>query len=225
MDIVFLCGGRGTRLLPFTDLMPKPLVKIRGKPLLGHIIDYFKKNGFNRFVFCIGYKGHMIKKYVDANKMGWDVSYVDSGEKASIIKRILDCQSVVSDQFMVCYGDTVADVNLLKLISFHRKNSITITVTNLQSPFGIVVSDDTGLVSSFEEKPYLDYWIYIGFMVFEKRTLQLVEGRDGLVSLLQKLASRKMLYAYKHLGYHYTVNTEKERIELEKVFPRLEETC
>lgn len=211
MKVLILCGGKGLRLRPITENIPKPLVTLRGKPLLDHIIEFFAKSGFPDVVLAIGYKGEMIRSYYSGRK----IEYVDSGD-AGILQRIKDANGLLSDRFFVAYGDAIADVDLRKLIDAHTRNNalVTITTYRMQSPFGIVESDSTGKIVDFREKPFLDHWINIGFMVFEKRALEYA-GTD-LVEFFEKIISLGRLYEYRHHGKHITVNTEKDKENAEK---------
>jgi len=211
VDVVVLCGGKGLRLRPLTEKIPKPLVYIKDKPLLQHILDFYSAWGFTRFILCIGYKGEMIREYFASQRKTWDITYVDSGD-VDIIRRIYDTRDIVSDQFIVSYGDTIADVNLKKLIAFHnaKRGLVTITTCRMRSPFGIVFSDLEGLVYSFREKPLMDYWTNIGYMIFEKVALRHVRRNETLISFLERLISKGAVYSFRHEGVDLTVNTVQD---------------
>lgn len=224
MEVVILAGGIGTRLWPLTMAMPKSLVPVKGIPIIRIIVDFFKANGYRKFVLCIGYKGSSIKQYFKSFNHDLDVTYVNSGLRADILKRIVDCESIVSNRFFVCYGDAVADLNIRKLLSFHESNKAWVTLTTFQmrSPFGLVESDNLGLVNEFQEKPLLPHWMNIGFMVFDKKALKLakedlVEKKTWL-DFLNDLVSMKTLYMFRHTGLHYTFNNEEERKKMEDDF-------
>lgn len=219
MEVVILAGGKGTRLWPLTEAIPKALVPIKGIPIVQILVDFFKANSYKRFVFCIGYKGDSIKQYFNRINKDLEIVYVDSGENADILDRLLDCEGFVSDRFIVCYGDAVANVNLRKLLDFHESNKalVTLTTFRMRSPFGVILSEASGLVSDFREKPLLPNWMNIGFMVFEKKALDLAKGETWL-EFLNKLISMRKLYSFKHTGFHYTFNTESERQEVEQKF-------
>lgn len=220
MDVVILAGGKGTRMWPLTYAIPKSLVPINGIPIIQLIVDFFKANNYRKFIFCIGYKGDYIKSSFNSYDHGLDITYVDSGEDANILKRIEDCKNITSKRFFICYGDTIANVNLNKLLDLHYMNKalVTLTVFQTQSPFGLVFSESSGLVQEFKEKPMLPYWMNIGYMVFEKKALDLVKKGQTFVQFLNKLISMNKLYSFKHNGLHYTFNTESERQRVEKQF-------
>lgn len=219
LTAVVLCGGRGERLRPLTESLPKPLVRLNGRPLLDHLLGYLAGQGVHHFVLCTGYKAEAIERFVAENlRPGCQVACVNSGEGASMADRILDARPRVEGRALVCYGDTLANVDIGKLMAEHLRSGAlaTVTVHPLRSPFGVVhVEEATGRVTGLEEKPLLPYWINIGYVVCEPAALELLERGADLVAHLRKLAARRTLSAYLHRGKHFTVNTEKERAEAE----------
>lgn len=220
LPVVVLAGGKGTRLWPLSSVVPKALVPINGIPIVRLLTDFFKANNHKRFIFCIGHKGDCIRQYFSTFDHSLDITYVDSGEDADILERIKDCRDIVSGRFFVCYGDTLANVNLGKLLDFHNSHKALVTMTLFQtrSPFGLVFSGSSGLVREFKEKPLLPYWMNIGYMVFEREALELAGKGPTLLEFFDRLISMKKLCSYKHTGLHYTFNTETERQELERNF-------
>ncbi|MCX6804174.1 MAG: nucleotidyltransferase family protein [Candidatus Diapherotrites archaeon] len=215
--IVLLCGGKGTRLWPLTENIPKSLVSLNGKPVLEYLMNLFAKQGFKEFILCTGYKSEMIENEVKSfSKKDWKVDFVNSGEEATILKRIRDASKHVFSRFIVCYGDTVADVDIKNLIDFHKKNTALVTnvLYQMESPFGLMESKN-GLVVSYKEKPLLPFWFNIGFFVFEKQAIYDVLD-DDWISFLNKLVLEKKLFALEHRGEHITFNTEKERADAER---------
>ncbi|MBW2981164.1 glucose-1-phosphate cytidylyltransferase [Candidatus Woesearchaeota archaeon] len=217
MKTLVLCGGKGTRLRPVTEKIPKPMVCLKDKPIIDHIISYFIKYGFNEFVLAIGYKGDIIKNYFKKNKGKAKIELSDSGD-CSIMRRIINAKDVLGDRFIVIYGDTIADVDIKKLLKFHESKNglVTITTSRMKSPFGIVESSEDGTINDFKEKPMLNHWINIGFMVFEQEALEFFNKSDDLISFLKKLIKEGKLYEYKHKGKHITINTHKEKEESEE---------
>lgn len=220
LTAVLLCGGKGERLRPFTESLPKPLVPLRGRPLLAHLLDFLESQGVRRFVLCVGYKADAIRLYLAENpRTSSEVIIVDSGAEASMTTRVLDARPHVRGRALVCYGDTLANVDLRALLAGHRAAGAlaTVTVHPLRSPFGVVVVDESGdSVRGLEEKPVLPYWINIGYIVCEPEALELMAPGTDLVSYLGTLAEKKRLRAHRHHGRHLTVNTEKERSEAEQ---------
>ena len=214
---VILCGGKGERLKPFTDHLPKALVPLRGKPLLFHLMHYLSQSGIKHFVLCVGYKAECIEQFVaECADPQWKVECVNSGD-ASMADRILDARPRVPGQALICYGDVLANVDLLDLAQTHRARGAlaTLTVYPLHSPFGIVTFDEACRVTELAEKPVLPYWINIGFMLCEPDALARLKPGTDMMNFSAELAEAGQLFAYSHRGRHLTINTEKERIQAE----------
>jgi len=210
---ILLCGGRGERLRPFTDNLPKPLVPLEGQPLLGHLMLYLAAAGIRRFAVCVGYRAELIREFLRAHAdPHWQVECIDSGE-ASMTDRIMDAAATVGEQALICYGDTLANVDVMRLRADHRAHGglATVTVHPFRSPFGIVQSDESSRVSGFLEKPLLPYWINIGFLLCEKAALGYLRRGIDMPEFLDSLARDGVLFAYRHQGRHITVNTERDR--------------
>lgn len=217
LTAILLCGGKGERLRPFTEHAPKPLVPLRGQPILLHLLHHLEACGVTRFVLCVGYKAGMIRDFLAEYFPGADrFVCVDSGD-ASMTDRLVDARTHVADRALVCYGDTLANVDVAALFRFHSAcgGLATLTTYPLQSPFGVVHSSEEGLVRSFQEKPMLPFWINIGFLVLERRALDALAKGSDMPAFLEGLATEGQLHAYRHQGSHLTVNTEKERAAAE----------
>jgi glucose-1-phosphate cytidylyltransferase len=218
---VLLCGGKGERLRPFTEHLPKPLVPLQGKPLLQHLLRYLFLQGVRRFVLCTGYKAESLSRFVREEQPlspECSVVCVDSGEAASMTDRVLDARTQVPGRALVCYGDTLANVDLGSLARHHTRSGAlaTMTVYPLRSPYGIVsLEGDSDRVVELREKPVLPYWINIGFILCEPAALDTMRRGTDLVSFLSALTEHGAVRAHKHQGKHLTVNTEKERSEAE----------
>lgn len=248
MKVVILAGGLGTRLSEETDVRPKPMVEIGGKPILWHIMKIYSHYGFNEFVICCGYKGYVIKEYfanyflhqtdvtfdLANNKMevhntgseNWKVTLVDTGINTNTAGRIKRIQKYVGDEpFMLTYGDGVADVNITELIDFHKKSGKMATLTSIQLPgrFGNVETDKNGLVTSFQEKPIGDgVWINGGFFVLENQIFDYLDGDMDAVQWekipLIDIANNGQLSAYKHTGFWKCMDALRDKIELEDLW-------
>jgi glucose-1-phosphate cytidylyltransferase len=215
---VLLCGGKGERLRPFTDTLPKALVPLNGRPLLEHLLKYLAAGGVDRFVICVGYKADAIRRFVDEHAdPAWTVTCVDSGEDASITDRVLDARPHVTGRALVCYGDTLANVALAGLVRAHVGSGAlgTLTVYPLHSPFGIVEFDEDQRITRFVEKPQLPHWINIGYLLCEPRAFDYITSGADVSDFLGALSEAGRLNAYCHTGKHLTVNTEKERASAE----------
>lgn len=220
---VLLCGGKGERLRPLTEHCPKPLVPLGGRPMLRHLVDYLLACGIARFVFCVGYRADMIHRFLGEHYPDRErFRAVDSGE-ASMTDRLVDARPHVPGRALVCYGDTLANVNLPALLAAHAANgaSATLTTYPLQSPYGIVDSDASGRIQRFREKPVLPYWINIGFLVLEPEVLRGLDRGSDMPEFLDRLAAAGRLYAFRHEGSHLTVNTEKDRAQAEQQLPQM----
>jgi glucose-1-phosphate cytidylyltransferase len=211
---ILLCGGKGERLKPFTDVLPKALVSLNGKPLLLHLLHYLAAAGIKRFIICVGYKAEAIAEFIHQHRQSdWEVLLVDSGE-ASMTERLLAAQVHLSGPALVCYGDTLANVDLRALQRQHAADGalITMTVYPLHSPFGIVSFAETRRVTEFAEKPRLPYWINIGFMLAEPEAFAYLEPGVEMPDFLATLAAAGVASVYQHEGRHLTVNTENDRV-------------
>jgi glucose-1-phosphate cytidylyltransferase len=225
MKIAILCGGHGKRLRPYTEEIPKVLVPINGKPILEHILDLYLSRQFHDFILCIGYKGEKIREFVakkSLNQSVCSITFSDSGERASMLTRIYRLEEHFDDRIMISYGDTLTNLDIHKFLEFHKTKHVPVSIVaaKIQSPFGLVEYDEDGLVSSFNEKPLLNY--YIGHMFIEKRAFDLITDDmlampdgAGLVHFLKLLTDRRDLAVYEYHGKQITFNThvEKERAE------------
>lgn len=247
MKVVILAGGLGTRLSEETDLKPKPMVEIGGKPILWHIMKIYSTYGFNDFIICCGYKGYMIKEYfanyfihqaditVDLGKNSieihkskaepWKITLVDTGMNTMTggrIKRVMDY--VGNKSFMLTYGDGVSNINIKALVEFHRKAQKLATVTAVQPSgrFGAIALSEEYTVKSFTEKPAADgSWINGGFFVLEPGIFDYLKDDDATVwerSPLESLAKDNQLAAFKHTGFWRPMDTLRDRIELDNMW-------
>ena len=245
MKAVILAGGLGTRISEETHLKPKPMIEIGGKPLLWHIMKSYSAYGINEFVICCGYKGYMVKEYfanyflhtsdvtfdMQSNKMEvhkkfaepWKVTLVDTGIETMTGGRLKKVKNFVGDEtFCFTYGDGLSDVNIAKLINFHKNNKTIATVTAIQPPgrFG-TLDIDWNKIRSFKEKPAGDgNWINGGFFVLEPTVFDYIEGDSTIWERtpLEKLAEEKELTAYKHTGFWQPLDTLRDKNYLEKLW-------
>lgn len=237
MKAVILAGGLGTRLSEETQVKPKPMVEVGGKPILWHIMKIYSAFGINDFVVCLGYKGYIVKEYfanyalhsadvtfdlaqrsVEYHNNGsepWRVTLVDTGDQTMTGGRLKRVARFLQDgPFCMTYGDGVSDINVGKLIEFHRRSKVKATVSAVQPPgrFGSL-SINSEKVDAFVEKPIGDGgWINAGYFVLEPSVLNYIDG-DSTVweqDPLERLASEASLAAYKHFGFWHAMDTLRD---------------
>ena len=245
MKAVILAGGLGTRISEETNLRPKPMIEVGGKPVLWHILKIYSDHGINDFVICAGYKAYVIKEYfanyflhmsdvtfdMKENRMEvhhrrsepWRVTIIDTGEATMTggrLKRVRE--HLTGDTFCMTYGDGVGDVNIRELITFHKNEGRQATLTGVQPPgrFG-ALDIDGNQVRSFQEKPDGDgSWINGGFFVLEPSVLDLIEGDKTIWERkpLESLAASRQLSIYKHTGFWQPMDTLRDKLQLEALW-------
>jgi glucose-1-phosphate cytidylyltransferase len=246
MKVAILAGGFGTRLAEETEIRPKPMVEIGGRPILWHIMKIYAAQGFNDFFIALGYKGEIIKRYfldyyslcgdmtvnlangkavISENEQleDWTVNLIDTGQNSMTGGRIRRLQQFLKDEtFMVTYGDGVADIDLRELVEFHRSHGKTATVTAVRPParFGELLFNEDSTVN-FSEKPQTHAgWINGGFLVFEPQIFDYLSNDDSVleVEVLERLANEKQLVAYRHHGFWQCMDTLRDKRQLESAW-------
>ena len=216
MKVVILAGGKGTRISEYTKILPKPMIKVGNKPILEHIIDYYIKFGFKDFIIASGYKHSIIKNYFNKKKyQSAKVKVINTGVETLTGSRLKKLSNELKETFMLTYGDGVSNINLKKLLNFHKKNKKKITLTAVHPParFG-ELSIDKDTVTSFEEKPQLQKgWINGGFFVVEPEFLKLIGSKNVMLerSPLKKAVKSNNLGAYKHTGFWFCMDTLRDQ--------------
>ncbi len=213
---LILCGGRGERLRPLTDEIPKPLLPVNGRPLLAYVMQHLHDHDIRDFLLCTGYKAEMFEEFARQSPFcTWRIRCQNSGE-VDIGERLRQAQDLLRTRALVCYADTLADVDLAELRRVHegRRVEATLTVFPYHSPFGIVAVDEDGMATGFEEKPHLPYWVNIGFMLCEPIALTRLRPGTDFPTFLEGLARERRLAVHRHLGRHWTANTEQELRDL-----------
>ena len=243
MKVVILAGGLGTRLSEETDLKPKPMVEIGGKPILWHIMKIYGHYGFNDFVILLGYKGYYIKEYfanyflhqsdvtidLQSNSMEihdnksepWKVTLVDTGLESQTGSRIKKAQRYIgTDAFLLTYGDGVSDIDVNESINFHKNHgkSLTMTAVRPEARFGGLELDSNEKVTSFKEKPQTEGgWINGGFFVCEPKVFDYLSKDENCIfeqGSLQKISENEELFAYKHHGFWQPMDTLRDNHKL-----------
>jgi len=213
-DVVLLAGGKGTRMREMTEDLPKPMVRIGNIPVLEHLIHIFEKFDKFNFIICTGYLNEKIEEYFDS----WsNVKLVYTGDETNTGGRVKMASEHLGDQFIVTYGDGLANINISKLLDYHQSHNMTgtISVTNPVSRFGLVEFDEHNKVTNFKEKPKLEGFVNIGFMVFQKEFLNYLSEDSTLESEpIKKLAKDNQLGAYIHNGYFEPMDTYREYLQL-----------
>ncbi len=239
MQVVILAGGLGTRLREETEFRPKPLVDVGGRPIIWHIMKIYAHYGFQNFIVCLGYRGNMIKEYFlnyeamnndftvclgrknsityheEHREQDFNVTLAETGAESMTGGRVKRIEKYIDrDNFMVTYGDGVADVDIEGLIEFHKSHGKLATVTTFRpiSRFGILDVDSDSRVVEFAEKPQIDGWISVGYMIFNRRVFEYL-GEDDCVleqEPMQRLAAEGQLMAYRHEGFFFAMDTYRE---------------
>ena len=223
MKVVILCGGLGTRLADETKLKPKPMVKICNKPILSHITEIYERNGFREFIFALGYKGHVIRKYYLKKKLKSKISLVDTGKNTLTGGRLLRLKKYFEkgENFMLTYGDGLTNQNLKKLLNFHLKHKKVATMTAVRPlvRFGEVAIKQNQ-VKDFQEKPQSTKgWINGGFFVFNYKIFDFIKNDQTMLERepMQKLTKQSQLMAFKHPGFWSCMDTMRDKKFLNKL--------
>jgi len=247
MKAVILAGGLGTRLSEETSLKPKPMVEIGGRPILWHILKIYSRHGINDFIICAGYKGYIIKEYfanyflhmsdvtfdMASNTMEvhrkhaepWRVTIVDTGEATMTggrLRRVADYLD--GESFCFTYGDGVGDVDITRLVAFHKSHGREATLTAVTPPgrYGALALEADESVGHFQEKPEGDgSWINGGFFVLEPSVLDRIDQGDATIwerGPLEGLAAEKQLMAFRHDGFWRPMDTLRDKVQLEEMW-------
>jgi len=247
MKVLLLAGGFGTRLSEETDIRPKPMVEIGGRPVLWHIMKTYSAYGFNEFVILLGYKGYYIKEYfanyflhqsdvtIDMSNGSmqvhnnssepWKVTLLDTGLNAMTGARIKKAQEFIGDEpFMLTYGDGVADINIEDLVKFHKSHGKALTMTSAQPDgrFGALNIDEDNQVKEFKEKPKGDgSWINAGYFVCEAKVFDYIMDKDETVfeqEPLKNLAKDGEIFTYKHNKFWMPMDTLRDKYKLQELW-------
>lgn len=249
MKVVILCGGVGTRLKEETEFKPKPMVYVGNKPIIWHIMKHFAHYGHNEFILALGYKADYIKDFflnqkafttdftletsthktkfylknrTENNIDNFKITFVDTGLDSLIGERILRLKEYLKNEenFIVTYGDGVSDVNITKLIAFHKRQKTIGTVTGVhpRTKFGLIKIANKNLIEKFQEKPVLSDWVSGGYMVFTKKIFTYLRSDEMDIEALKKLIKKRQLSIFKHPGFWFAVDTYKELEDLNKIW-------
>ena len=246
MKVVLLAGGLGTRISEESDVRPKPMIEIGGKPILWHIMKHYSVYGFNEFIICLGYKGYLIKEYFanyflhqsdvtfdlgnntttihSSVSESWKVTLVDTGLNTMTGGRVRRIRPYVGNEsFMLTYGDGVSDVNLNELVALHKKSSADVTMTAFQPEgrFGILDINNGDVITRFSEKPKGDgSWINGGFMILEPTIFDYLDSDESILERtpLEMIAKNGKIVAYRHEGFWHCMDTLRDKTQLESLW-------
>ncbi|MBC7428732.1 MAG: glucose-1-phosphate cytidylyltransferase [Bacteriovorax sp.] len=246
MKVLILAGGYGTRISEESDIKPKPMIEIGGKPILWHIMKHYSSFGFNEFVILLGYKSYVIKEYfanyylhnsdvtIDTAKQkleihnnyseNWKITLIDTGIETMTGGRVKRAKDYIGNEpFFLTYGDGVSDVNITELLNFHKGHGDKITMTSIQPEgrFGALKIESDNKISSFFEKPKGDgSWINGGFFVCEPAVLDYIQNDDTVFEgePLEKLAKEGQLHAFKHTGFWKCMDTLRDKNQLNEMW-------
>ncbi len=246
MKVLILAGGFGTRLSEETNILPKPMVEIGGRPILWHIMKSYSYYGFNEFIILLGYKGYCIKEFfanyflhqsdvtidLSTGEMNihksssepWKVTLLDTGIKTMTGGRIKRARDLINDApFLLTYGDGVCDINISSLVNFHREHRRLITMTSVQPEgrFGALEISGQNLIASFHEKPKGDgAWINAGYFVCQPEVMDFIAGDNTVFENepLESLAAKGHLVAFKHNGFWQCMDTQRDKIYLNELW-------
>lgn len=246
MKVVILAGGLGTRISEETDIRPKPMVEIGGKPILWHIMKIYSHYGYNEFVVCLGYKGYLIKEYFanyyrhqsditidlasntteihNTSAEPWKITLIETGQDTMTGGRVKRIQHYTDDKpFMLTYGDGVAEVNIPALVDYHKQNRKYLTVTAVQPSgrFGALNLSEKDEVSSFMEKPKGDgSWINGGFFVCQPEVFSYINGASTIFERepMETIAREGQMMAFKHDGFWRPMDTLRDKNELNELW-------
>ena len=246
MKAVILAGGLGSRISEETDLKPKPMIEIGGRPILWHIMKIYSAYGINDFIICCGYKSHIIKEYfanyflymsdvtfnmsdnsMTVHRMNaepWQVTLIDTGENTMTGGRLKRISNHLGDEQSFCftYGDGVSDINIQKLIKFHKLHGKLATVTAIKPTgrFGSLTREGS-LVTGFKEKPAGDgAWINGGFFVLNKKVMNFIGGDQTIweADPLEKISEMGQLEAFEHGGFWHSIDTLRDKNNLNRLW-------
>jgi len=222
--VVILCGGRGTRLQEHSQAVPKPLIEVGGRPIVWHVIQMYLAHGFRRFLLLTGYLAEQVEAFADASSWPADarIACLDTGTDTPTGERLHRAASALQEErFCLAYADGVADIDLTRLLEYHREygQAATMAVVQPRLPFGVAHLDGEGSVVGFSEKPRSELWVNAGFFCFERAAIDVLESGSTLErEPLERLASKGSLRAFRHHGFWECMDTHKDWLTLNELW-------
>ena len=245
MKVIILSGGFGTRISEYTSIIPKPMIRIGGKPIIEHIMEIYAKFGHKDFYLALGYKSEVIKEYFynyaflksnfqinlkdgkvkpfEKNEKDWSINLIDTGINTMTGGRLKRLKKFIGDEtFLLTYGDAVTDLNINKVLEFHKKHGRLVTVTGVRPParFGELTINDLNEVLEFKEKPNTHAgWINGGFFVMEPEFLDYIDGDESILEKepLENIAKKNELLAFLHDGFWHCIDTKRDKDNLDSI--------
>ena len=247
MKALILAGGFGTRLSEETDIRPKPMVEVGGKPILWHIMKMYSHYGINEFIILLGYKGYYIKEYfanyylhqsdvtidisnnniqTHSNKSEpWKVTLLETGLNTMTGSRVKKARSYIKDEtFMLTYGDGLADMNINETLKFHKNHGKLMTMTSAKpdTRFGLLNIGKDNKVVKFNEKPQIkDSWVNAGYFICQPEVLDYIDDGEDVVfeeEPIKKLVKDEEIYTYRHNGFWMPMDTQRDKIKLNEIY-------
>jgi len=222
MKVVLLAGGFGTRLSEYTETIPKPMINVGGKPILLHIMKLYAKYGHKDFYIALGYRGEIIREFFKKKFYDWNINLIDTGKNTMTGGRLKRLKKHIGEEtFMMSYGDGLSNVNLKKLLNFHKKNKKIVTLTAVRPParFGVLKIKGHNVIY-FKEKSKLDEgWINGGFFVLEPEFFNFIKDDNTYLERdpLEKVTKKNQLVAFKHKGFWQCMDTKRDKDKLDKI--------
>ena len=245
MKVIILSGGFGTRISEYTSIIPKPMIRIAGKPIIEHIMEIYSKFGHKDFYLALGYKSEVIKKYfynyeilnsdfkINLNNgkistysrpnKDWDINLIDTGINTMTGGRLKRMSKFIGNEtFLLTYGDAVTDLDINKVIDFHKSHHKMVTITGVRPParFGELTINKNNEVLEFKEKPNIkEGWINGGFFVIEPEFFNFISNDSSILEKepLEKVARINQLVAYLHDGFWHCIDTKRDKDNLEEL--------
>ena len=245
MKVIILSGGFGTRIAEYTSIIPKPMIRIGGKPIIEHIMEIYAKFGHKDFYLALGYKSEVIKEYFynyaflnsnfqinlkdgkvtpfEKNEKDWKINLIDTGINTMTGGRLKRLKKFIGDEtFLLTYGDAVTDLNINKVLEFHKKHGRLVTVTGVRPParFGELTINDFNAVLEFKEKPNTHAgWINGGFFVMEPEFLDYIDSDQSILEKepLETIAKENQLLAFLHDGFWHCIDTKRDKDNLDSI--------
>lgn len=220
MQVVILCGGKGVRAFPFTKYLPKPLLPLRGSPIIVQVIKSFVSQGINDFILAAGFGKSNLDDYFEGKDLGAKINIVDTGDDTDTGGRLYACKDLLNGSFIATYADGLSDVPLRCLIDFHNSHEglMTITAAPMYSQYGVLEIDEEGKIIEMKEKPLIDgLWVNAGFIVFDTEVFNHWEGENLEKEVIPNLIKKGLGFSYRHRGFFKSADSYQDIVDFEEL--------